>query len=280
MEYELVPQRGEHVQMVRWKPSAKPKHVNFIATKCNLDDLAKCATGPNQSDMLLRWVSKWGLLGFRHAGGAPSSFMRWVNPGRKRFFGPEHRVVHSAEPLDLIVEAAKVAEVAISLYHALWRDSVHDRETAIRRIITQDRSVQIGPIVRVEPDGRRISHGRCEMPTRVNDVFIGNQPEPRKPVEYDQLAVAGLGFLTNAYLGGEFQLYWSENANNRRRLELGWRVNSLLAGLYLKLGYCMRKPTCIVCGFPIAHRRAKAKTCGAVCRKRLQRLPNAANERS
>ncbi len=272
MEYLLVPQQGEQVQMVRWKPNAKPKHVNVLATECNLADLAQCAMGPTQTDMLIRWVSKWGLLGFRHTGGAPSSSMSWINPGRERFFGPEHRVVHGAEPLNLIVEAARVAQAAISLYEALRRASVGERAAAIRELITQDLRVQVGPRVRVESDGREIPQGRCEMPTWVQDVFIGKQEEPRKPVEYDQLAVAGLGFLTNSYLGGEFQLYWSENPGNCRRLELGWRVNSLLAGLYLKLGYSMRKATCKACGSPIGHRRAGATTCGPRCRKRWQRL--------
>ena len=122
---------------------------------------------------------------------------------RERFFGPEHRVGYGAEPLDMIVEAAKVAEVAVSLYDALRRGSVDQRAAAIRELVTQDRHVQIGPRVRVEPDGHEVSEGRCEMPMWVQGVFIGMQQEPRKPTHYAGLAVAGLGFLTDSYLGNE-----------------------------------------------------------------------------
>jgi hypothetical protein len=271
MEYGLVPSRTGQVTLVQWKSNAKPKRVNLLANDCNLADLAQCAKEPRQTDKIVRWVSEWGLLGFRHTGQAPPSFTRWISAGRERFFGPEHRVGYGAEPLDMIVEAAKVAEVAVSLYDALRRGSVDQRAAAIRELVTQDRHVQIGPRVRVEPDGHEVSEGRCEMPMWVQGVFIGKQQEPRKPTHYTGLAVAGLGFLTDSYLGNEFQLYWSESSGNRRRLEIGWRVNSLLAGLYLKLGYSLRKVLCVACGFPIAHRKAGAKTCGVTCRKRLQR---------
>jgi hypothetical protein len=191
--------------------------------------------------------------------------------GSTRLYGPEHRVCYGAEPLSLIIKAAQMANVAVTLFRALRHDSARDRATEIKRIISQDENFKMGPRICIEPDGSEAITGVLEMPTFVEDVYIGMQPEPSTPSQYDQVAIGGIAFLTDRLLASEFKLCWSQTADGSKRLGLGWIVNSLLAALYLKLGYALRENRCKVCGVPITNRKEKAKTCGPTCRKRLQR---------
>lgn len=257
LEYALTPDSGATVEMVRWTEHPKPKQFDPLSKDITLVDLAALA---NQSNMeLIQWVSKWGLLGFR-----PSERIRcrgfntWIIPaGRERVFGPEHRSGFAFEPLELIRESASVAKAAIALYQALTEPpSVHERARKIKDL--------------VRPDSLEVRVGN-EIQMRVWGVDIGKHPQPNTPVEYDRLALAGLGHLTDMYLGSEFQLVWTEERVTNREICLGWKVKSLLGALYLKLGYKLRRARCQACGASIGHLRQGAKTCSSACRQRLKR---------
>jgi hypothetical protein len=255
MEYVLEQATAGEVKMLRWQDNAGPRQADPLQESVSLADLADLADRPDTE--IARWVSKWGMLGFR-----PSDpqffrhhFAKWILLGEERRFGPEHRSGYGYEPIELIKEAAKVARAARVLFSALKPESVRDRASMIRKIIKPNPDVRVGN----------------EMEMFAREVFIGKHPLPKKPVEWDRLAVAGLGFLTDCYLEGEFQLYWATTRARTRELCLGWKVNSLLAALYLKLGYRLRQTLCQTCGVPIGHRRLGTKTCGPTCRQLLKR---------
>ena len=254
MEYWLTPDSDATVEMVVWMESTETEHVDLLKADVSLSDLAALADQPNTE--LIKWVSKWGFLGFRPS--YPLSHPRLIIhiiPGRDRFFGPEHRIVYGYEPLALIRESIHVAKAATDLYGALRKSAIDERTPKLRALIRQDDSTRVGN----------------EIQMRVLGVDIGKHPPPRKPVEYDRLALRGLGVLTDSYLASEFQLYWTDTRGTTREICLGWKVQSLLGALYLKLGYVLRRSRCQACGAPIGHLRLGAKTCSPACRQRLSR---------
>ena len=229
----------------------------MLTSGCNLRGLAQCADG--SVDLLVQWLSTWGLLGFRPVTGMPGRFVRYQVPGENHFSGPGHRLIHGAEPLEMVCEAAKVARAAVSLCEALKIEEIYERMKVLRKIISQNDQTSVE------------FSGVLEAQSTVFGIPVGVHPLPRKPVHYDRLAVSVLGFLTDMNLGGEFQLHWAQNSGNRKRLEVGWKLNSLLGALYLKMGRGLQKALCKHCGAPIDYRRAGAKTCGDRCRKRESR---------
>ena len=254
MEYGLTPDSDATVEMVVWMESTETKHVDLLRADVSLLDLAALADQPNTE--LIKWVSKWGFLGFR-----PWYFLSHprlithIIPGSDRFFGPEHRIVYGYEPLALIRESTNVAKAATALYQALKTPEIHERAQKFNALIRPDNSTRVGN----------------EIQMRVFGVDIGKHSLPRKPVGYDRLALRGLGVLTDWYLGSEFQLHWTKERVTTREICLGWKVQSLLGALYLKLGYALRRSRCQACGAPIGHLRLGAKTCGPTCRQRLTR---------
>jgi len=254
MEYEWTPDSDATVEMVVWIKGTETEHVDPLRAEVSLLDLAALADQPNTE--LIKWVSKWGFLGFRPS--YPLSHPRLITciiPGRDRFFGPEHRILYGYEPLALIRESIHVAKAATDLYGALQTQAIHARTQKLKALIRPDDSTRVGNGIQM----------------RVFGVDIGKHPPPRTPVEYDRLALRGLGVLTDWYLGSEFQLNWMDKRGSAREICLGWKVQSLLGALYLKLGYALRRSHCQACGAPISHLRRGAKTCGSACRRQLSR---------
>jgi len=255
LEYDLKPDPGASVEMLRWAKSAKGKEFDPLRADVTLLDLAELADQPDTE--LIKWVSKWGSLGFRPL--SPLSgegLITYIMPGRDRFFGPDHRVVYGYEPLALIRESITVAKAATTIFQVLKMPSIHDRARKIKELILPDDSTRVGN----------------EIQMWIFGVGIGKHPQPRKPVDYDRLALGGLGVLTDLYLDSELQLYWTEQRKRTREICLGWKVQSLLGALYLKLGYVLRRTRCQVCGDPIGHRRQGATTCGPACRQQKSRM--------
>jgi len=254
MEYVLKTDSDATVEMVRWIDNAEVKLFDPLGVDLSLHDLASLADQTNTE--LIKWISKWGFLGFRPVYPLSHSLLvTHIIPGRDRFFGPEHRIAYGYEPLALIRESINVAKAATALYQALKAPSIHDRAKNLKELIIPDDSTRVGN----------------EIKMRVFGVDIGKHAQPHKSVEYDRLALRGLGILTDWYLGSEFQLYWTEERVLTHEIRLGWKVQSLLGALYLKLGYSLRRARCVACGAPIGHLRQGAKTCGPACRQRMRR---------
>ncbi len=269
MEYDLVPDPGQSVDLVRWADDTKQIAFDPLREEVSLADLAELADRP--SSELLAWLSRWGLLGFRPVQPLsallhPGLIMRIV-PGAERWFGPDHRVVYGYEPLSLIREACKIAKAAVGLYAALRVPGIHEREARIAVLIRFDSSNRLGDELDTYVEQKHEGNGG-QLTDRVG---VGKHRRPGKPIEWDELALRCLGELTDGYLGSEFTLRWVGERRGRREIRLGWKVHSLLGALYLKLGYGFQKSRCEVCGAPIGHRRADATTCGPRCRRRKSR---------
>src|SRR5439155_26064237 len=114
------------VEMVRWIDNAKAKHFDPLRVDVSLYDLASLADQTNTE--LIKWVSKWGFLGFRPLYSlSHPRLVTHIIPGRDRFFGPEHRIIYGYEPLALIRESIIVAKAATALYQVLQTPSIDER---------------------------------------------------------------------------------------------------------------------------------------------------------
>lgn len=148
-----------------------------------------------------------------------------------------------------------MARATVTLYQALEAPTIHERVERVKAAITMNPSNKV-----------------CdEVEMRVQGVDMGKHLLPNSAIQYHQLALRGLGVLTDSYLGSEFQLYWTEERLTTYEITLGWKVQSLVGALYLKLGYLLRRSRCQVCGMSIGHARQGAKTCSNACRQRLSR---------
>jgi len=257
MEYEIVKAPGVTTEMVKWQGGSSPHMVDLLKEgHGNLIDLG-FLEGKSESE-LVHWLSQNGLLGFRppralsHPG-----LIHILSQGTRRFHGSENQMFFAYEPVCLVREAVQIAKAASTLYEAIGIDDQAKRQKKLAAIL------QMNPDTRV---GREIEMSVCGVP-------IGLHIAPRKSTEWTTVALEGLAALTDRYLPSEFSLYWEEDVRSPRNLTYGWKVHSHFGALFLKMAHRRSKRRyCEVCNTPLHSRsRPQTRTCGAKCRKRLER---------
>jgi hypothetical protein len=137
MEYELMRAPGKTVEMVRWKPEAKPSLVDAIEIAASLSEVGDLANATNRE--ILDWISRYGFLGFRNVGG---ELPQQLGLTYSILLGVGH--FHAYEPLSSIREAARVAAAATALYAALRIGEAHKRAAAIQNIIQINHATRVG----------------------------------------------------------------------------------------------------------------------------------------
>ena len=275
MEYELHPDPHQQVALARFSLHKtqnlnKVERFNLFQGEHSLETLGQLADAADSK--LIKWVSQWGLLGFRRLGPEPPLIGGEWTVSSELGNEEDERVGLLYEPVELIRQAARVARAATTVLHAL---------TAKKSL--EERAVLIQEAIRVfpqRPNWLESPDGECER--FVQRVSIGIHKRPTRAVDWECLAVRGLGRLADQYLRDEFRLRWSMVGKTRRiplkqdirsQIHLGWEVRSLLGALFIRMGLkeLRDRRNCRICEAPIADRRAHAKTCSDVCRQRLRR---------
>jgi len=276
MEYRIIEAEGCSVEMVRWKPGCRSRKVNLLEEGGSLDELGSLTNA--SAEELVKWVSRRGLLGFRPSEELLSntSLLHVLNVGGNRADGPENTISYTYEPLSLIREATYLARSAFVLFEAIRIDDAKKRQCKIADVI------QINPktgwrYVRRDPRSGGLVPDSTRFEMWICGVHIGQHIKPRTPVQWTNLAVQALSDLTERCLSSEFTLYWSEAGERRRTMANGWKIRSLVGGLFLKMAHRLsERRYCQSCCNPLSNRaRPNTKTCGARCRQQLKRKRDA-----
>lgn len=251
--------------MIGFKKGEPFREVDPLNGGCSLDKLG--ALYEAEAPRFAEWCSEWGLVG--------SFCENYREPRIRRAL--EHYADWSllrglagtslgaspyGEPLALLREAANVARAASRLYWALDDENYTARVQKLRKLIEKGETKMLGG-----PDG---------FPDRQDSLFgvsIGSTEEdfPETPVEWNHRGWQGINYLVDTYFNQNLSLVFGD-LGGRRRPQPYWRINSLMGILFFKLFTTWRGSRyCEICGARIDHRRLKAKTCGARCRKALSR---------
>lgn len=274
MEYGFEKAEGRSVEIVRWKPGSRPRKVNLLTESGGLDELGRLADAPVKE--VVRWVSKWGLLGFRPSSELISEqgLVHVITLGNERVHDSGNQIAYAYEPLPLILKAARIARSVSALCSAIRIQNGDERQRKLAELIRMNPNTGTR-FVRREPRTGELIRDSPEIEMSILGVPIGLHKVPKTPVEWTSLALEGLAGVTDQCLSSEFSLYWSEPTGLRRKITCGWKVRSLLGGLFLKMASQLRETrSCIVCGKPLSNlARSHARACGPTCRKQLSRNP-------